>query len=61
MTDFAAFKARLEAEVAGASAHESVGALAGFASRDELLKPLPLKTPPATPMQVRLRVDLADS
>ncbi|TFB73199.1 plasmid pRiA4b ORF-3 family protein [Cryobacterium glaciale] len=63
LTDFAEFKARLGAiSVAGAP---SVGAamrdLSTGTFPEAPLKPLPLKKPPATPVQFRLRVDLEDS
>jgi len=65
VTDFADYKARLNAAAFGSGAPDTVATRAGFpvtgAFIDSPLKPLPLKTPPATPMQFRLRVELADS
>ena len=57
VTDIADFKARFNAATAGSGAPDA--SARGF--MDAPLKPLPLLTPPETPVLFRLRVDLADS
>ncbi|TFD50136.1 plasmid pRiA4b ORF-3 family protein [Cryobacterium sp. Hh11] len=57
VTDFADFKARFDASLAGSGSPDH----SALAFVDAPLKPLPLLTPPETPVLFRLRVDLADS
>ena len=66
VTDFADFKARFDAAAAGSGSPDMLGALrnpndSALGFMDAPLKPLPLLTPPETPVLFRLRVDLADS
>ncbi|TFC28784.1 plasmid pRiA4b ORF-3 family protein [Cryobacterium sp. TMT1-3] len=64
VTDFAEFKARLDAATPGSGAPSVSAAmrdLPTWAFPEPPLKPLTLKKPPATPVQFRLRVDLAGS
>ncbi|WP_104136717.1 MULTISPECIES: hypothetical protein [unclassified Cryobacterium] len=64
VTDFADVKARFDAATAGSGSPDLLGALrspddSALAFMDAPLKPLPLLTPPETPLLFRLRVDLA--
>ncbi|WP_130178730.1 plasmid pRiA4b ORF-3 family protein [Cryobacterium sp. SO1] len=67
VTDFADFKARFDAATSGAGSEDLIRALMGEPGAgvrgflDAPLKPLPLLTPPETPVQFRLRVALAGS
>jgi len=65
VTDLAAFRARLDlaartaAPTVGPGAEDAAATLGAFRARP--LAPLPLKTPPARPVQVRIRVHITDS